>query len=877
MPLQPGTRLGPYEIVAPLGAGGMGEVYRARDSRLNRDVAIKTLPAGFVDDPDRLARFQREAQLLAALSHPNIAAIYGLEESGGVRALVMELVEGPTLAERIAASAIPVEEALAIARQIADALDAAHEKGIIHRDLKPANIKVTPEGKVKVLDFGLAKAFETEQAASDASLSPTLTLDATRAGVILGTAGYMSPEQARGKPAGKRADIWAFGVVLYEMLAGHHAFGGETVSDTLASVLKTDPDWSRLPAATPLRVRRLLRRCLERDPGKRLRDIGDAWIEMDAPEAAPATVQSGRPAMWIALAAISLLAAVVLAAIHFRETPPEMPVVRSTVLPPDKSVFGRAGGLLGSGAPVLSPDGRRLAFPATTGPGKSAIWVRSLDALTAQPLAGTEGGTFPFWSADGRSLGFFADGKLKRIDASGGPALALCDAPRGLGGTWNREGTIVFAAGGVLLRVRAAGGSPSPATALDPSRHETIHTYPWFLPDGSHFLYTSSASRSEGAILLGSIEGPPGAGKLLAAVRSNAVYSAGFLLFAQEGTLMARPFHPASATFAGDAVQVPEQIAMVVNTYYFSASENGTLVYLRGAVQAARQLAWFDRSGKQLAPLGEPADFGPFGLSPDGKSLAAGVIESGAGSQNIWILDIARGIRSRFTYGKGDDDYPIWSPDGHTIVFASSRKGHRDLYRKNADSSGQEELLYEDNLDKTPSGWSADGKSVIYHASPGGESSVWVLPITDHPKPIPVARTSPRMSQAQLSPDGKWIVYSSNESGRTEVYAAAFPGGGSKRQISTNGAGGIPRWRRDGGEIFYVASDRNLMAVPVKTSGTSLEPGVSVKLFGPISGIGGNNYDISPDGQRILTLAAPEESANERLTLVQNWPASLKK
>ncbi|SPE30976.1 Serine/threonine protein kinase [Candidatus Sulfopaludibacter sp. SbA6] len=873
MPIAPGTRLGPYEITAPLGAGGMGEVYRARDSRLNRDVAIKTLPAAFVDDPGRMARFQREAQLLAALSHPNIAAIYGLEESGGVRALVMELVEGPTLAERIAASAIPLDEALAIARQIADALDAAHEKGIIHRDLKPANIKVTPEGKVKVLDFGLAKAFETEQAA-DPSLSPTLTLDSTRAGVILGTAGYMSPEQARGKRAGKRADIWAFGVVLFEMLAGHKAFAGETISDTLASVLKTDPDWSRLPAATPPRVRRLLRRCLERDPGKRLRDIGDAWIEMDAPEETPAS--PGRPRIWIALAAISLLAAIALAVIHFRETPPETPVVRSTILPPDKTVFGAPGTTpFGSGAPVLSPDGRRLAFPATSSPGKSAIWVRSLDALTAQPLAGSEGGTFPFWSPDGKSLGFFADDKLKRIDASGGPPLTLCAARNGLGGTWNREGTIVFSTfSGTLLRVSAAGGLPSPATATDQSQHEGIHVFPWFLPDGRHFLYTSGAP-SEYATLLGSIDGPPSPGKLLAGVSSNAVYSAGVLLFVREGTLMARPFSLAGATFTGDAIPLAEQVAMVTNAYAgFSASENGTLVYQHGAVQVIRQLAWFDRAGKQLAPLGEPANFRPFSLSPDGKSVAVGVYEAGAGSQ-IWILD-ARGIRSKFTYGKGVDNDPIWSPDGRTIVFASNRKGHRDLYRKNADLSGQEELLYEDNLDKIPTGWSADGKSVIYSAASGGDSSVWVLPIADHPKPIAVTRTSPGMIQAQLSPDGKWIAYSSGESGRTEVYTAAFPGGAGKRQISTNG-GVRPHWRRDGGEIFYIAPGGNLMAVQVKATGTSLESGAPVKLFGPIPGIQGNNYDISPDGQRILTLAVPEESFNEPLTLVQNWPASLKK
>jgi len=792
---------------------------------------------------------------------------------------VMELVEGPTLGERIAASAIPVDEALAIARQIADALDAAHEKGIVHRDLKPANIKITPEGKVKVLDFGLAKAFETEQAPDPAN-SSTLTLDSTRAGVILGTAGYMSPEQARGKPAGKRADIWAFGVVLFEMLMGHSAFTGETVSDMLASVLTTDPDWSSLPAATPSRVRRLLRRCLERDPGKRLRDIGDAWIEMDAPEEAPApTASSGRPHIWMAIAAVSLLAAIVLAAIYFRETPPEAPVVRSTILPPDKHVFGgpvlNALTAWGLGAPALSPDGRRLAFPATSGSGKSAIWVRSLDGLTAQPLAGTDGGTFPFWSPDGKYLGFFAEGQLKRIDASGGPELTLCPAHLGCGGTWSPEGTIVFSVfGSALQRVPAAGGSPSPATTMDPARHERLHMFPSFLPDGRHFLFTSVAL-TDGEILLGSIDVPAGHGKLLAATPSNAVYSAGFLLFSREGTLMARPFHPASATFAGDAVPVAEQVALFNGIYAnFSVSANGTLVYQRGAARVTRQLAWFDRGGKQLAPIGEPADYRPFGISPDGKSLAVSVIE--AGSQNIWIIDV-RGIRSRFTYGKGLDNHPIWSPDGRTIVFGSNRKGHLDLYRKAADLSGQEELLCEDNLDKAPTGWSADGKSVIYYGNNGGDSSVWMLPLTGNAKPIAVARTSPSMYQAQLSPDGKWLAYSSNESGRTEIYTVAFPGGGSKRRISTNGAGGLAQWRRDSREIFYVAADQNLMAVPVTVSGASLEPGVPVKLFGPIPTLGGNTYEVSADGQRILTFAAPEEAPNEPLTLVQNWPATLKK
>jgi serine/threonine protein kinase len=867
--------LGPYEILTPIGAGGMGEVYRARDTRLKREVALKVLPDAFAADPDRMARFQREAEVLASLNHPNIAQIYGVEE----RALAMELVEGKTLA-----GPLPLETALNYARQIAGALEAAHDKGIIHRDLKPANIKVTPQGVVKVLDFGLAAIAQASAGgASNPADSPTLTISPTVPGMILGTAAYMSPEQARGKPVDKRADIWAFGVVLYEMLTGQCLFEGETISDTLIEVATREPDWDRVPK----KVRRLLRRCLEKDPKKRLRDIGDVESLLeDAPQegtAQPmATSAPSRSRLGLVASIAAVVFAVALAAlgfIHFRETPPETPVLRATILPPDNTTLDFTNGL---GLPALSPDGKRIVFGARTSDGKNPLWVRSLDGLTAQPLAGTDGATFPFWSPDSRYVAFFADGKLKKIDAAGGPAIALANAPRARGGSWSQEGVIVFDPSAGLERVSSAGGAATPLP-MAPGR------LPWFLPDARHFLYQNVGAASDTAqILVGSLDGAPS--KMVGEASSNALYAQGYLLYVRDGTLMIQPFDTKRLATTGEGAPLAEQVQSVLNSRTmgaFSVSANGLLVYRAGAGERGGVLTWFDRSGKPGPTIGEKAVFfGGFRLSPDRKSLAAGI--KNGGTTDIWIYDVSRGIPTRLTTDAANDDSPVWSPDGRSIAFASNRKGHYDLYRRSADGAGADELLYADDLDKSPTNWSVDGKFLLFHTGPRNSKTgadIWALPLTPEKpgaplKPVRVLQTPFNEGYAQFSPDGKWIAYDSTESQRDEIYVTQFPppfsGAGGKRQIST--AGGIfPQWRQDGREIFYYGQDRRMMAVEVAVKGGAVEVGQVRALFGPFTTWGSGRYDVSADGQHFLIVSVPEAKSAEPLTLIQNWTAGLKK
>jgi Tol biopolymer transport system component len=888
--MSPQQTIAHYRITAKIGEGGMGEVWRATDTKLNRDVAVKVLPDVFAADPDRLTRFTREAQVLASLNHPNIAHIYDAVGAGHPRpTLVMELVEGPTLAERIAQGPISIDEALPIARQIAEALEYAHERGIVHRDLKPANIKITPEGRVKVLDFGLAKALSNEASAADPVNSPTLTMRATQLGMILGTAAYMSPEQAKGKPVDRRADIWAFGVVLAEMLTARQMYTGETASEVVAALLLKEPNLDGLPADTPPEIRQLLRRCLAKDPQRRLRDIGEARIAIEECPANPgeakpeAVLQAPpkKPIAWIGTAAALAIALAALAAAHFRERAAELPVLRFTVGPSEGAAFGHTFGIVSGFA--VSPEGRRIAFIEHAANGKDQIWVRSLDTFTAQPLAGTEGASYPFWSPDSRSIGFGVDGKLKRIDAAGGPPLTLADAPNFRGGTWGAGGVIVFAqTTGGLQRVPASGGAARPATTLDGAKGEVNHRFPSFLPDGRHFVYGALISSANQAMVrIGTLDSTEA--KPLLGADSNALFAAGHLLYLKESTLMAQPFDPDSLTTTGEAVPVAEKVAHIYTLAgsfgVFSASGNGVLAYATG--EGGRLgLTWVDRNGKRLSNVGDPSLLSRVHLSPDGTSA---IVNTMSGNQDIWVFDLARRLPRRFTFDPAQEQEAIWSPDGRTIIFNSNRKGRYDLYRKNADGTGAEELLYADDMNKIPNSWSPDGRFLLYTAtSPKTDRDIWVLPMTSRqgtaPKPYPWLQTEFQEMNAMFSPDGKWVAYHSNESGTSEVYVAPFPGPGGKRQVSTTG-GAVPHWRADGKEIFYNRADNQLMAASVRATGAPLEISEAHPLFNfPATGVG-ISYDVSADGQRFLALLPPEvfNSASEAINVVHNWAAGLKK
>ncbi len=864
MPLSAGTRLGPYEILAPIGAGGMGEVYRARDTKLDREVAIKVLPAALAQDPERLARFEREAKVLAALNHPNIAQIYGIED----RALVMELVPGESLK-----GPLPLETVLNYAKQIAEALEAAHDKGIVHRDLKPANIMVIPEGVVKVLDFGLA-AMPASSAGdpSNPANSPTLTISPTRAGMILGTAAYMSPEQARGKPVDKRADIWAFGIVLYEMLTGKRLFEGETVSDTLAAVLKTEPDLTQIPP----KVRRLLDACLQKDPKHRLQAIGD-WrlVVEDTP---PARNVRGSKLPWAAVAGVLVVALLVLGFLYFHRPPEVQRVLKVSVMPPEKAHFDPVS------LPAVSPDGRRLAFTAGTA-GKVSLWVRDLDSLFARELPGTDGAEDPFWSPDSRFIAFFAlnasGGKLKRIDVAGGPALTLSDGDW-WGGSWSKRDVIVFAPGQYsgLLRVPAGGGIARPVTELDPASGEASHRYPWFLPDGRHFVYTAlNKDPEKTAVYIADLDSKT-RHRVLAA-KSNAVYSPpGYLLFLRERTLLAQPFDVGKGATTGDPVPIAEQVDTSSWGFadfqgQFSVSQNGILAYSSG-IPFNVQLTWFDRSGKVGGTVGAPGNTEFATVSPDGNSVAMDRVDPQTGIRDIWLDDLKRGTESRFTFHSKSNAYPIWSPDGSHIAFSSTPGVVKDIYQKATSGATQDEVLEKSTQSKFTTDWSRDGRYIIYTvADPKTDFDIWVLPLFADRKPFPYLQTQFTEGAGKLSPNGQWLAYQSNETKRDEVYVQTFPTPGGKWQVSMNG-GGSPVWSRDGKELYFIGADQKMMVVEAK-GGAKFEASVPKALF-DVHTVNGLNFvfDVSKDG-RFLIPTPVEPSANVPMTVVVNWTAGLKK
>ena len=879
MSLIAGARLGPYEVVGPLGSGGMGEVYRARDSRLQRDVAIKVLPESLATDAEHLARLQREARMLGALNHPNIAIIHGLDESNGVYALVLELVEGPTLADRLRGGPLELDETLRIANQLADALEAAHAAGIIHRDLKPSNIKIRPDGTVKVLDFGLAKPLESR--APNPDDSPTLTaVGATRYGTILGTAAYMSPEQARGQIVDKRTDIWAFGCVLYEMLTGGRPFAGKDVTETLAFVITREPDWTNLPAGTPAAVRRLLQRALEKDQRRRLADVADARIELEDARRPPpdlivehpsARLQARERLVWIvavsALALVSLIAGV--RALRPRTAPPETRVDIAAPETNDATSF------------AVSPDGRKIVFLAAGDKG-SQLWLRDLGAESAKPLGGTADARLPFWSPDSRSIGFSADAQLKRIDLDSGSVRGLAGAPVFLGGSWNQSGDILFVpnANAGVLRVSASGGEAVPATRVEAGLG---HHSPSFLPDGRHFFVYVAGPAAVRGIHLGEL-GTETTRRLFDADTGGFSGPHDTILFTRQNTAYAQLLDPAQLTVVGEPVAVAQNVVVMpfANSSHaaLTASVAGPIVYRTGppAGRGQLQFAWFDRGGKEVQKLGNPLPMAlNAALSPDEQRLAAFL------AGDIWILDLRRGGPfSRFTFEPSVEFAEIWSPDGSRLVISSNRAGSYDLYEKSATGAGTDKRLVATDQNEDPTDWSADGAFILYRRyDPRRAYDIFALRLADGAT-FPIVQTDADERNAQFSPDGRWVVYQSNESGRFEIWVQPFSVPGSERrgkwQIS-NGGGGQPRWSRDGHELFYLSPDSRVMAVPIKATadGEAIEtgrpsalfrwPGIELARQGTVL----PPFMVSKDGQRFLFATADVQPNNAPLTMILNW------
>ena len=900
MTLQTGMRLGPYEINAPIGAGGMGEVYRARDTRLGRDVAIKILPQHLTDKPDARQRFEREARAVSSLNHPHICTLYDIGQEDGTDFLVMEYLEGETLAKRLEKGALPTAELLRIGIEIADALEKAHRKGILHRDLKPSNIMLTKSG-AKLMDFGLAKAAEESAAPALATLTQSLNPSArstpvTAEGTIVGTFQYMSPEQMEGKEADARSDIFSFGAVLFEMATGKRAFEGKTTASVIAAILEREPPViSSVQPMSPPALDRTVKICLAKDADERFQSAHDVklqleWIrEAGSQAGVPAPVIARRKnrecLAWgvVALLAIGFAFAIVG---YVARAPQPARAIISEISPPANTRFAFFALRTTGGSPVLSPDGQRLAFLARDANNQTLLWVRSLDSAMARALEGTESAAFPFWSPDGRSLGFFANGVLYRIDASGGPTLALADAQAGgRGGAWAPDGTILFGVndGGVIRRVSASGGTPQPVRKLDESLRDTSQRWPQFLPDGKHFLFFAGGLGSGGAaVYAGSLDGSEP--KLLFHNDSNAVYAApGYLLFIREGTLMAQHFDPGSLRLSGDAAPIAEHAAILttVSQGILTAAGKGMLAYETGEnLGDASRLLWRDRSGKEVRETDASSGLTYLdpAISPDGRKLAVVVIPKGAQSvnrPNIWVFDLARGIKTRITFSSAGDRAPTWTPDGKSIVFSSNRGGLAHLYEKASDGTGVTTPLVADDAEESLPSFSSDGRYLLFlrrKDQPGARSEIWAMPMGGDRKPFPVIQNQFDLAFPTLSPDDKWLAYMSRESGRPEIYIVPFLHGGGRQEVST--AGGLrPRWRADGRELFYGSPD-SLMSVEIAEQGSRLIVGKVQELFkvefGPF-------FDVAPDGKEFIMPGAEVQQAEAPLTLITNWPALLKK
>jgi Tol biopolymer transport system component/tRNA A-37 threonylcarbamoyl transferase component Bud32 len=876
--LTSGTRLGPYEIQALVGAGGMGDVYRARDTRLDRTVAIKVLKESLAADPEFRARFEREARAISQLSHPNICTLHDVGEAGAVNFLVMEYVEGETLAARLAREEIPLDHAMTYGIQIAEALERAHRQGIVHGDLKPGNVMLTKTG-VKLLDFGLVRQIPAASPEASDSLTRAVHVGAQP---VFGTLAYLAPEQLEEKRPDARTDIFAFGALFYEVVTGQRAFRGDSHAAVVASIMRSHPAPMAAARPVPPALDRVVATCLAKDPDERWQSAGDLarelkWIASGG-AVASASYAAHRGGMsnriWIAAAALLALSTLALAALTLGRRPPETAVYRTSVLLPEGLLFPGAGQLGGLGRFGLSPDGRRIAFVAADPEGNVRLWLRPLDSLIATVVPGTDGAGSPFWSADSRLVAFVAQGQLKTINPADGMPTTLA-ASINATGSWNAANQILFSPtpASPLHVIPAGGGTARPVTTLDSGAGDVLHRNPFFLPDGRHFIYVAVSARSgettaARASYVASLDSPAET-RLLVEGGSTLAYSQGHLVFLRDNRLVAQPFDVERLELTGEPRPITEQVELAgPSSTAFSVAESGLLAY-QPASGPVSQLVWFDRSGQRQGTLGEPADYGDVTLSPDGRRAAVSVGDYAVNTRDIWVFDISRGVRTRVTFDPADDVTPVWSADGTQLMFASNRAGHFDIYRKNVAGVGKEELVFQDDSEKYPTGWSRDGSSVVFWTF-GPEGAQVRLLTLQGDRSSTVYIGSPT-NPARLSHDGRWAAYYSNESGRSEVYVVPFPRPSEKWQLS-NAGGSLPQWTGDGREVVYLGRDNRLMAVPLEERGSRLDVGVPRPLFdtrpvGPRS-----FFDVAPDGQRFLINTRRSDSLSSSITLLQNWP-----
>jgi serine/threonine protein kinase/Tol biopolymer transport system component len=897
MALVSGTRLGPYEIVSPLGAGGMGEVYRARDTRLDRDVAIKVLLTNLSSDTSLKQRLEREAKAVSKLSHPHICALYDVGHQGGVDFLVMEYLEGETLEQRLLKGPLPPEQTLRYAAQVTDGLAKAHKVGITHRDLKPANVMLT-KGGAKLMDFGLAKESGPAPLATALTEMTMQQAKLTSEGMIVGTFQYMAPEQLEGKEADTRTDIFALGEMIYEMATGKPAFSGQSRASLIAAILTTEPTpITQLQSIAPVALERVIKKCLAKDPDERWQSASDLtselqWIASGSSAALPtaAKLKKKRAVPWIWLGALAIIGAAtfVVTRSYFTPTAPNFANrVRWNIRAPEKNAFRSTVDAVGR--VVISPDGQRIAFVASDESGRTRLWVRALDALDAQPLEGTEGASDPFWSPDSRSLAFFANKQLRRMDAAGGPILNLCPAEVGRGGSWSQDGIIVFASfvNGGIQQVPATGGSPVAVTKIDTASRETTHRWPYFLPDGKHFLYFAAShtdiGHSRDAVYVASLDGKEN--KFLLHAHANAAFANGYLLYVRESTLMAQHFDLRRLQLTGEAQSVAENVETDSGWWHsvFTVSDNGILAFAASA-NAKNQLLWFDRSGKQLGSVGEPGDYRTLRLSRDGRQLAVEMTQSGA--SDLWVFDLKQNTKSQLTFRSFSNTMPAWSPDGRLLAFSSNRQnGVVDIFKQPSGSPQSEEVLLQSPLEKFVLDWSPDGQYLLYaqvdgRTPTGGiQASLMALPLHGEAKPTQLVKWPLFDNAGRFSPDGRWIAFGSRIAGPQQVFVVPFPGPGNPKQLSP-ASGMNPIWRRDGKAIFYLTADfGSVMETEVEAKGSDFTIGKSRLLFKIAAESGPYQFypfDVSADKQKFIINSRPEQSGKE-ITVIANWRAALKK